>query len=311
MTSADQRLAPRRTGAFFAGDLVLAVIGAPARSLGETPPAAYMTAQKRVAAHCNSLPRVNPARGVTFPARASRQSAHGTAAASDGRSMDKLYRKAAGKLLQLPLIVGALVFLPARTLDYWQGWLFLAVLFIGSAAITWDLAMRDPALLERRLKAGPGAERESGQKVAVLVAFLSLAAMPVLSAVDHRLGWSHVPAWAALLGNGLIAVAYAGCYFVLKTNTYSAATIQVIEGQTVVSTGPYAAVRHPMYSCGLLVMLGIPPALGSLWGLVLLLPAAAAILWRLLDEERFLARHLAGYTEYMRKVRYRLVPGVW
>jgi protein-S-isoprenylcysteine O-methyltransferase Ste14 len=225
--------------------------------------------------------------------------------------MDKLYRKAAGKLLQLPLIVGALVFLPARTVDYWQGWLFLAVFFACSAAITWDLAKRDPALLERRMKAGPGAEREPVQKVAVLVAFLCFAAIPVLSAVDHRLGWSLVPTPVVLLGNALIVAAYIGCYFVFRANTYGAATIQIAEDQRVVSTGPYAVVRHPMYSWGLVMMLGIAPALGSLWGLVLLLPAAAAIVWRLLDEERFLARNLAGYGKYMRKVRYRLVPGIW
>ena len=174
------------------------------------------------------------------------------------RGMNTLYRKAAARLPQLPLIAGALVFLPVWTLNYREGWLLLAVFFACAIAITWDLATRVPSLLERRLKAGPGDEREPVQKVAVRVAnsgaFLAFAAIPVLSAVDHRMGWSQAPASIVLLGDALIVIAYIGCYFVLKANTYSAATIQVSEGQTLVSTGPYAFVRHPMYSWGLVVI---------------------------------------------------------
>jgi protein-S-isoprenylcysteine O-methyltransferase Ste14 len=225
--------------------------------------------------------------------------------------MRKLYLEAAGRLLLLPIIVGALVFLPAGTLAYWEAWLFIAVLFACSLAITWYLAVRDPALLERRMRVGPGAEQEPAQKIIVALAFLCFAAMPVLSAIDHRLGWSLVPAPLALLGNVLIAVAYLGFYRVLRENTYGAATIQVVEGQRVIATGPYAVVRHPMYGWALVMMLGIPLALGSLWGLLLLVPAVAGIVWRLLDEERFLARNLEGYAEYMRRVPHRLVPFVW
>lgn len=225
--------------------------------------------------------------------------------------MNRLYVKAAGKLLQLPFILGALVFLPAWTLLYWEAWLFIAVFFACSLALTWDLALRDPELLERRMKFGPGAEQDPAQKVIVATMLLSLAAMPVLSAIDHRVAWSQVPPSVVILGDVLIVTAYVGFYFVLRENTYGGATVEVTEGQRVVSTGPYAIVRHPMYSWALVMMPGIPLALGSLWGLLPVVPAVAGVVWRLLDEERFLARNLPGYEDYMRKVRYRLVPFVW
>jgi protein-S-isoprenylcysteine O-methyltransferase Ste14 len=225
--------------------------------------------------------------------------------------MNRLYVKAAGKLLQLPFILGALVFLPAWTLAYREAWLFIAVVFACSLAITWDLATRDPKLLERRMKIGPGAEREPAQKIIMVVALLSLAAMPVLSAIDHRLAWSQLPPSVVILGDVLIVVAYVGFYFVLRANTYGAATIEVSEGQRVVSTGPYAIVRHPMYSWALVMMPGVPLALGSLWGLVPVVPAVAGVVWRLLDEERFLSANLPGYVEYMHKVQWRLLPFVW
>ena len=225
--------------------------------------------------------------------------------------MDKLHRKAALSLLQLPLIVGALIFLPAGTLNYWQAWLFTTVFFACSLAITVYLAINDPKLLERRMRAGPSAETEPSQKIIMVVALLSLAALPVLSAIDYRLGWSQVPSGIVILGNMLIVIAYLGFYVVFRENTYGAATIQVAEGQKVVSTGPYAVIRHPMYSWALVMLLGIPLALGSWWGLLMLVPAVAGIVWRLQDEESFLAKNLPGYTEYKRKVPHRLVPFVW
>ena len=225
--------------------------------------------------------------------------------------MSNLYLRAAGKFLQLPVILALFVFLPAGTLHYWEGWLFSAVFVTCTLAITLYLAAKDPQLLERRMNAGPRAEKEPKQKIIVLGALLSLAAMPVLSAIDHRLGWSSVPAAAVILGNAMIVLAYVGFYLVFRENTYGAATIQVAEGQRVIATGPYAVVRHPMYGWALLMMLGIPLALGSWWGLVIIAPAIAGIVVRLLDEEQFLARNLSGYPDYMRQVPYRLVPHVW
>jgi protein-S-isoprenylcysteine O-methyltransferase Ste14 len=140
---------------------------------------------------------------------------------------------------------------------------------------------------------------------------LSLAALPVVSAVDYRLGGSQVPSAVVILGDVLIIIAYLGIYFVFRENSYGAATIQIAEGQKVISTGPYAVIRHPMYSWALLMLLGIPLALGSWFGLLMLVPAVAGIVWRLQDEERFLAKNLPGYSEYRRKVQYRLLPFVW
>ena len=233
--------------------------------------------------------------------------------AQNGKSiiMRNLYIRAAGKLLQLPLFLAVLVFLPAWTLDYWEGWLFSAVFATCSLAITLYLAAKDPELLERRMNVGPRAEKEPAQKIIVIGVLLLVAAMPVVSATDHRLGWSSVPTLVVIFGDMLIVLAYMGFYVVLRENTYGAATIQVAEGQKVISTGPYAVVRHPMYSWALLMMLGMPLALGSWWGLLIVVPGVAGIVARLLGEELFLPRNLAGYSGYMRKVRYRLVPFVW
>ena len=225
--------------------------------------------------------------------------------------MSNLHVRAAGKLLQLPVMLALFVFLPAWTLDYWEGWLFSAVFGLGSVAMTVYLAVTDPALLERRMNAGPGAEQDRTQKAIVAGLMLASAALPVLSALDNRFGWSTVPASIVILGNALIVLSFAGFILVFRANTYGAATIQVAEGQRVISTGPYAVVRHPMYSFALLMMLGMPPALGSWWGLLMVAPAIAAIVARLLDEEQFLSRNLDGYADYIRKVRYRLVPGVY
>jgi len=143
------------------------------------------------------------------------------------------------------------------------------------------------------------------------VALVSIAALSVVSALDHRLGWSRIPPALVLLGDILIVLAYVGFYLVFRENTYGAATIEVTPGQAVVTTGPYAIVRHPMYSWALLMLLGLPLALGSGWGLLLFVPALAAILWRRREEERFLLNELPGYRDYRRKVRYRLLPLVW
>jgi protein-S-isoprenylcysteine O-methyltransferase Ste14 len=222
-----------------------------------------------------------------------------------------LYIKVAVQILLFPIFMGALLFLPAGTLDYWEAWVFAGVFFVCSAAIGIWLLIKDPKLLERRMNVGPTAEKEPAQKIIAMFTLLSFAGSGVLPALDHRFGWSDVPIFFVILGNILIALSYLAFYFVLRENTYAASTIQVEENQRVISTGPYALVRHPMYAGALILMLGIPLALGSWWGLLLLIPGLAVIIWRLLDEERFLSENLAGYTEYKNRVRYRLVPFVW
>ena len=225
--------------------------------------------------------------------------------------MNSLNARALRSSLLGAIVLAALLFIPAGTLDYWQAWVFMAVFAGATSAITVYLAIKDPALLERRMRAGPTAEAEPTQKIIMFFAMTGFIATIVFPAFDHRFAWSPAPPWAALLGDALIAFAFLFVFIVLRANTYGASTIQIAEGQTLISTGPYALVRHPMYAGALLLLLAVPLALGSWWGLcvpVLFLPA---LIWRLLDEERFLIRNLPGYAEYRKQVKHRLVPFIW
>jgi protein-S-isoprenylcysteine O-methyltransferase Ste14 len=225
--------------------------------------------------------------------------------------MSNLNIKAFSSLLLLPLVIAALLFIPASTLDYWQGWTFLVVYFALSVAITLYLMKKDPKLLERRMSGGPWAEKERTQKIIVVFASLGFIGLIVVPALDHRFGWSHMRPSMALAGDVLVALGWLAIFRVFKVNTFSSATIELAPDQKVISTGPYALVRHPMYASALVMLLGIPIALGSWWGVLVLVATMPALLWRLLDEEKFLARNLPGYTQYQAKVRYRLVPRVW
>jgi protein-S-isoprenylcysteine O-methyltransferase Ste14 len=204
-----------------------------------------------------------------------------------------------------------LIFLPAGTLAYWQGWVYLGVFVACCALMTAALLKLDPALVARRLAVGPKAEREPAQKRIQWIASLCLLALYILSALDWGQGWSTVPTGVALLGDLLTVLGFAVMYRVFRENSYAAATVTVEAGQRVVSTGPYALVRHPMYAGALLLFLGTPLALGSWWGLAVYIPSVAILVARLRDEEQFLLRNLSGYDDYCRRVRFRLVPGLW
>jgi protein-S-isoprenylcysteine O-methyltransferase Ste14 len=225
--------------------------------------------------------------------------------------MENLYVRAFRSSLTGILAMAALLFLPAGTIRYWQAWVFMAVFVSASSAITVNLAIHDPALLERRMTVGPTAEKEKPQKIIISLAMIGFVALLILPAFDHRFGWSSVPPYVSLLGDTLVAIGFLFVFFVLKVNSYGASTIQVAEDQKVISTGPYAFIRHPMYAGTLLLILGTPLALGSWCGFAALIVLIPALLWRLLDEERFLRKNLPGYTQYIDKVRYRLVPYVW
>ena len=207
--------------------------------------------------------------------------------------------------------MAALLLLPAGTLDYWQAWVFMAVFVSASAAVTVYLAVHDPGLLDRRMRAGPAAEKERSQKFIMFLAMMGFIGLLIIPAFDHRFGWSRVPMYVCLLGNALVVIGFLLVFFVVKANTYAASTIQVAEDQMVISTGPYAFVRHPMYAGSFPTLIGTPLALGSWWGLSGLIVFVPALIWRLVDEESFLRKNLPGYTEYTAKVRYRLVPSVW
>ncbi len=225
--------------------------------------------------------------------------------------MRSLYIRAFRSSVFGTLTMAALLFLPAGTLAYWQAWVFMAVFVSASAAVTVYLAIHDPTLLERRMSGGPAAEKERSQKLIMFFAMVGFLGLLVIAAFDRRFGWSGPPAYACWLGDALIALGFVLVFFVIRVNTYAASTIQVAEDQKVISTGPYALVRHPMYAGSLPIVIGAPVALGSWWGLAALVVLIPALMWRLLDEERFLRERLPGYTEYTEKVRYRLVPYVW
>lgn len=225
--------------------------------------------------------------------------------------MSSLHRKAFGGLAFLVLVMASLLFAAAGTLDYWQAWTFLAVYFTASLAITLYLMKEDPALLSRRMSGGPFAEKEPAQRIIMSFASIGFIGLLVLPGIDHRLAWSNMPVYVAVVGDVLIMFGWLGIFFVFRENSFSSATIELAADQRVISTGPYALVRHPMYAAALVMLLGMPIALGSWWGVLIIVAIIPALIWRLLDEERFLASHLPGYTAYQGKVRYRLVPLVW
>ena len=225
-------------------------------------------------------------------------------------TMSKLNAKAWLGLAFLAIAMGLLVFLPAGTFQYRQAWVYLSIFFGASFLITLYLMKRDPALLKRRLSAGPTAEKETTQKVIMLFASIGFIALLVVPALDYRFMWSSVPLYAVIAGDALTALCFYITFLVYKENTFTSATIEIAGDQRVISTGPYAMVRHPMYAGGLLLFIGTPLALGSFWGLLAFVATLPALIWRLLDEEKFLARNLPGYTEYCAKVRWRLIPRI-
>jgi protein-S-isoprenylcysteine O-methyltransferase Ste14 len=225
--------------------------------------------------------------------------------------MKSLGARAWFALAILAAVMGFLLFVPAGTIHYWQAWVYLLIFLGASALTTLYLLRRDPALLDRRMSGGPTAEKRPAQKVIMLATSMGFIALLVVPALDHRFGWSAVPLGVVVAGDVLVAIGFGFIVRVYRENTFSSATIEVAENQTVISTGPYAIVRHPMYASALLYLVGTPLALGSYWGLVPIGAMMPFLIWRLLDEERFLAENLPGYTEYQKRVRHRLVPFVW
>ena len=204
-----------------------------------------------------------------------------------------------------------MVFWPAGTFDYWRGWAFIAVFAAATMIPSIYLAATNPAALKRRMQAGPAAETRPLQKIIITFAFLSMGAMIVVSALDFRFGWSSVPAVVCVIGDVLVVAGLSTAMLVVIQNSYAAATVRVEEGQKLASRGLYKLVRHPMYAGDVILMVGIPLALGSYWGLLGLIPGILALVFRILDEEKLLAQELAGYSAYGQRVRYRLMPYVW
>ncbi|MFA5950861.1 MAG: isoprenylcysteine carboxylmethyltransferase family protein [Hyphomicrobium sp.] len=225
--------------------------------------------------------------------------------------MDRLIIPTLKSLVVGVVTLGLMLFLPAGTFSYWQAWALIAIFVLGSNAIGVYLSIHDPELLERRKQAGPQAETRPAQKIIILVLIAALVAMLAVSALDHRFGWSDIPAPVCLAGQALAAVGLYITFLVVKENSFSASTIKVFENQKVISTGPYAVVRHPMYSGTLILTLASPLALGSWWGFLPVLLVIPLLVWRIFDEEMLLNAELPGYAGYANRVRYRLLPFGW
>jgi protein-S-isoprenylcysteine O-methyltransferase Ste14 len=225
--------------------------------------------------------------------------------------MTNLNTKAWISLAGLVISMGLLLFVPAFTVYYWQAWIYLSIFTGASFVITHYLMKHDPALLERRMRAGPTAERRAAQRLIMLCTSIGFIALLVVPGLDFRFGWSAMPLVSVVVGDVLVVTGFYFIFLVYRENTFTSATIEVSEDQKVISTGPYAIIRHPMYASAAMYLLGTPLALGSYWGLVVLGAMVPFLLWRLFDEERFLAKKLPGYKEYQKRVRHRLVPFVW
>lgn len=204
-----------------------------------------------------------------------------------------------------------LLFIPAGTLDYWQAWAFLGVFVTASTLPNLYLNRIDPAAIERRRRAGPRAETRKVQKAVITGTLVSFAALLVVAGLDRRFGWSNVPTWLCILGNVMVAAGMGVAMLVVFQNRYAAATITVEHGQPVVSTGLYSVVRHPMYSASIVMMVGMALALGSYRALLVVAIGVGLLIVRILDEEKMLREELSGYSDYVQKVRYRLLPPIW
>jgi len=208
------------------------------------------------------------------------------------------------------VLIGFALFISAGTIAYWQAWVFLGVLAVCSVLLTLSV-IGDPILLENRTRDGPTAETRSIQKIIVWCTGLPAVAAFIVPGFDHRFGWSSEPPWLSIVGDLLLIMSLWMVYRVFKENSFGSTTVKIAEGQKVISSGPYAIVRNPMYASAAVYFIGMSLALGSYWGLIPALFTILGLVWRLLDEEEFLAQNLPGYMEYLAKVRWHLIPGIF
>ena len=220
----------------------------------------------------------------------------------------KLLISALSKFLIGLVLVGALLFLPAGSLEYMNGWLFIGLLFAPILILGVVLFIKSPDLLKKRLDAK---EKESAQKGVVAVSGLLFLGGFVVAGLDYRYGWSYVPMWAVIVASAILLISYGFYAEVMRENTYLSRTVEVQEGQRVVDTGLYGIVRHPMYAVTIWLFLSIPVVLGSWWSLLCFLPYIPVIIVRIINEEKVLEKGLEGYTDYKKRVKYRLIPFIW
>ena len=220
----------------------------------------------------------------------------------------KLFFEAILKFLLGVVLIGFLIFMPAGTLDYLYGWLFMGVLFIPMFIAGMVMMIKNPELLASRLDAK---EKESSQEIVIKLSGLMFVAGFVLAGLDYRFKWFQLPAFIPYIAAGVFLIGYVLWGVVLKQNTYLSRTIKVVDGQTVVDTGLYGVVRHPMYSATVLMFLAMPLILGSLIALSVFVLYPVLIAIRIVNEEKLLSKELNGYEEYKKKVKYRIIPFIW
>lgn len=204
--------------------------------------------------------------------------------------------------------LGLMFFVPAGTIYFWQAWIYLILMFFVAISISIYLFRHDKAVIERRMKLK---EKEEPQKNIIRIGSIFYLVLFIIPGLDFRFGWSQVPIAVIVLSDAVFLFGYYLFFLTLKENPYAARTIEVEKGQKVITTGPYALVRHPMYSAVLLIMFVTPLCLGSYWGMLATIPMFPLIVFRILNEEKVLAENLPGYREYLEKTRYRLIPGLW
>lgn len=220
----------------------------------------------------------------------------------------KLLFSALSKYLLGVALVGVLLFLPAGTLAYPYGWLFMGLLFAPMLLLGVVLFVKAPTLLEKRLSNG---ERERTQRGVVALSGVAFLAGFIVSALDFRFGWSEVPMWAVIVSSAVFLIGYCLYAEVMRENSYLSRTVEVQEGQKIIDTGLYGIVRHPMYFATLLMFLPIPLILGSFFGLIPFILYPIVIVIRIINEEKVLTEGLDGYSEYKTRVKYRLIPFIW
>jgi len=227
------------------------------------------------------------------------------------KSSGSITKQAVIGLIALAVIMWLALFLPSNTFSYWQGWLYWAVFTASISVISAYFLKKDLTLIANRLKAGPMAEKEKSQKVTqafLAVFFILLLLFPPL---DFHFHWSNVPWLVVLVADVFVVLGLAVVFLVFRENSFTSAVIEVNTGQNIISTGPYRVVRHPMYAGALLMLFFTPLALDSFLGLLFFFPILLIIVFRIVEEEKFLTKNLSGYQEYTKKTHYRLIPFIW
>ena len=226
----------------------------------------------------------------------------------EAEEQKKLRKKIALLVPAVFVGLGLIFFVPAGTLDYWEAWVYCAVLLVPFVFVLTYLLRKDPELLARRIRLN---EKEPAQRRIIRASSLIFFTGFLIPGLDHRFGWSDIPVEAVLAANVLVIVGYALVFLVFKENPFASRVVEVEPDQRVISSGPYALVRHPMYLGTSIMWLATPIALGSYWALPVFLILPIVLVYRIMNEEEVLQRELPGYREYTQTVKYRLIPGIW